>query len=235
MRPTIITLDAAETLVRVLWKPGPFAIELAQDLGLAIDPQPAQETYEGLLRTRWTHYCSVNQTRDVEACDGFWHELTRDWLERIGSDVADADRIVTLARERLYNPTGLHFQLFEDTVPALELLKQEGFRLAVISNWDYSLHRILRNLGIYDYFEKVIASLEEGPEKPDPALFDLTLRALGADPEEALHVGDNPVDDYQGARGAGMRAALVDRSRDVVSPPYIPSLLHITEAVDWSA
>jgi putative hydrolase of the HAD superfamily len=235
MKPKVITLDAAETLVRVLWKPGAFAIEVAQEVGLQLDPDPAQAAYDNLLRSRWAQYCLINQSRDEEACDRFWHELTHEWLEKIGAETTDADRVIALARKKLHEPGGLHFQLFEDTVPALELLREQGYRLAVLSNWDYSLHRILRNLGIYNYFEKVFASLEEGPEKPDPALFHLVLQALGVDPEEALHVGDNPVDDFQGARGVGMRAAIIDRSRTQVSRPFIPSLLDIPEAIDWTA
>jgi REG-2-like HAD superfamily hydrolase len=234
MRPNLVTFDAAETLVRVRWQPGPFAVRCAQDVGLRLDEPTAQAEYDRMLRSRWQEYCQINLTKDPDQGDAFWSSLTSDWLEGQGIDRLHTDPLIERARERLYGPEPLEFELFEDTIPALESLRDQGYRLAVISNWDYSLHRILRNLGVYDYFEKVFASLEEGPEKPDPRLFRIVLGALGAAPEEAFHVGDNPVDDFQGARGVGMRAAIVDRRHREVKRPIIPSLLHLPEAFAWT-
>ncbi len=36
--------------------------------------------------------------------------------------------------------------------------------------------------------------MDEGPSKPDPALFRQACAALGVEPEETLMVGDTPVD-----------------------------------------
>ena len=102
-------------------------------------------------------------------------------------------------------------ELFDDVLPTLDALDALGIRLGVISNWDYSLHRVLRAREVHHRFEFVIASLEEGVEKPHPALFELTLGKFGVLPEEALHVGDDPVDDFRGAHDVGMRSYLIDR------------------------
>ena len=52
-----------------------------------------------------------------------------------------------------------------------------------------------------------------GVRKPDPLIFWLTLDELGVAPEHAVHVGDDPVLDVQGAKDAGMRAIHVTASR----------------------
>ena len=52
-----------------------------------------------------------------------------------------------------------------------------------------------------------------GIRKPAPEIFALTLRAIGGDPATAVHVGDDPVLDVQGAQAAGMRAIQVRSSR----------------------
>ena len=48
-------------------------------------------------------------------------------------------------------------------------------------------------------------------EKPDPALFHRALERLGAEPADALHVGDRVELDLAGARAAGIDSVLIDR------------------------
>ncbi len=49
-----------------------------------------------------------------------------------------------------------------------------------------------------------------GVSKPDPAIFQLALDVLGVPPEHALHVGDTPAADVEGAWAAGVTPVLVD-------------------------
>jgi putative hydrolase of the HAD superfamily len=57
-----------------------------------------------------------------------------------------------------------------------------------------------------------VVSGEVGVGKPDPRIFDLALRLLGASPEEAVMVGDNPTRDVAGAKAAGVTAVWVNRA-----------------------
>lgn len=185
--------------------------------------------YERLLGTRWRDYQELNKTRDSAACTAWWRELTHDWLAKVGLPTSHTDALMEIADQRLYDPAQGYFTLYEDTVPALQRLREEGFKLAVISNWDVSLHRVLATLGLTPYFEYVFASLEEGVEKPEAELFHIALRSCGVAPTRALHVGDDPIDDLQGATGVGMRALLIDRETSGGSPHVIASLAEIVE------
>ena len=49
---------------------------------------------------------------------------------------------------------------------------------------------------------------ELGVGKPSPEAFRLACEALGVRPEEALMVGNDPRDDFEGARRAGLKAWL---------------------------
>lgn len=100
---------------------------------------------------------------------------------------------------------------FEDAVPALEALRARGLRLAVVSNWDHRLHRILGDRGLTRWFDAVVVSSEVGWRKPHPEIFRRALGELGIRPGEALHVGDSAGDDVAGASACGIRAALLDR------------------------
>ena len=57
---------------------------------------------------------------------------------------------------------------------------------------------------------------EAGASKPDPAPFRLALERLGVEAGRALHVGDTPATDGDGASGAGLDVRIVHRGP---SPP----------------
>jgi putative hydrolase of the HAD superfamily len=98
-------------------------------------------------------------------------------------------------------------------VPAvLDALRERGHRLAVVSNWDVSLHDVLERTGLAPRFDAVVVSAEIGAAKPDPEPFRRALAALGAEPGDALHAGDRMAEDVEGARAAGVMPVLVDRS-----------------------
>jgi len=103
------------------------------------------------------------------------------------------------------------WRLFEDTVPVLDLLKKEGYRLAMISNWDHRLFSIVEQLGLSAYFEQVTASSAVGTAKPGRRIFELALEGMRITAAQGLHVGDSLEDDYHGATRAGLGAVLLDR------------------------
>jgi putative hydrolase of the HAD superfamily len=92
----------------------------------------------------------------------------------------------------------------------LEKLRQGGYRLGVVSNFDYRLYGILEGLRLSNYFDSITLSSEAGWAKPDPRIFTVALAQHGTAPEEALHVGDSADLDAIGARAAGIRAVLLD-------------------------
>jgi len=76
------------------------------------------------------------------------------------------------------------------------------YRLAVITNGNADVRR----LGLADYFQFALCAEELGIGKPDPHPFEEALRRAGVPAAQAVHIGDHPSDDIQGARNAGMRA-----------------------------
>lgn len=103
--------------------------------------------------------------------------------------------------------------LYDDTVPTLEHLRDKGFKLAIVSNWDTPLDPLTERLGIADYFDIIVASHDTRVRsaKPDPHIFNYTLAAVGVSAEEVVHVGDTYEADIIGAKNAGIRPILIDR------------------------
>jgi len=86
-------------------------------------------------------------------------------------------------------------------------LKQQGYKLAVISNGGHATRlTILQGLGFSHYFDEIISSELVGIRKPNPEIFLHTSRQLNIVPENCLFIGDHPVNDIQGATQAGMKA-----------------------------
>jgi HAD superfamily hydrolase (TIGR01509 family) len=98
----------------------------------------------------------------------------------------------------------------EGVVAALEALGQAGLQLAVVSNSEGTLAALFDHIDFTRHFQVVIDSWVVGVTKPDPRIFHAALERLHVRPDEALMVGDSIKADVEGARAAGVRAALVD-------------------------
>ena len=106
---------------------------------------------------------------------------------------------------------GKAWRVPRDVKPCLEALQGMRIRMAVISNFDERLTPLLRELGLAEYFEVMVASGPLGVHKPSVEIFHHVCRQLGVRPEEAWHVGDRLEEDMKGARAAGMGGILIDR------------------------
>jgi HAD superfamily hydrolase (TIGR01509 family) len=98
-------------------------------------------------------------------------------------------------------------QLAADTHEVLESLRARGLLLGLVSNaFDPPdlLHRDLAQLGVAERLDVAVFSSEIGRRKPDPAIFEHALRAIGVDAADALFVGDNLANDIAGAAALGM-------------------------------
>lgn len=95
--------------------------------------------------------------------------------------------------------------LFPEVKETLEWLHGKGYVLTVASSrHSSSLNSFLRDMGIAECFQYVLGADNVAKAKPDPEPVLQTLRDLGYKPDEALVVGDMPVDIFMGARaGAG--------------------------------
>ncbi|MFP6900967.1 MAG: HAD-IA family hydrolase, partial [Opitutales bacterium] len=104
---------------------------------------------------------------------------------------------------------GESWRLLDEVRPTLEKLKEQGYRMAVLSNNDSRLRKVLDDLGIAPFFEHVFVSSELGCGKPDPNVFRSVEEVMGLQSNALLHVGDDPARDAAAARKAGWQAILL--------------------------
>ncbi|MBI3301487.1 MAG: HAD family hydrolase [Deltaproteobacteria bacterium] len=109
---------------------------------------------------------------------------------------------------------------------------RERYGVALVSNFDHgpTARQVLRTGGVGEHFHHIVISDEHGWRKPHPRIFTDTLAALGAEPGEALFVGDSPQDDIVGARSVGMDTAWVN-AQDAILPDGIPAPDYTVRAI----
>ena len=117
-------------------------------------------------------------------------------------DVATAERAARLYREQHQANRSL-------VAGARELLEvlSNRCRLGIVTN-NSTIEQTekLRALNISSYFDAVVISEDVGVTKPDARIFAIALERIGAQPKDAVFIGDNWTNDIAGALAAGMAA-----------------------------
>ena len=132
---------------------------------------------------------------------------------------------------------GQSLKLWNHVIPgvpeALEILKNNNLQLAVVSNSNGSVEKILTNLGLGHYFDQIFDSHIVGIEKPDPGFFRYALDKMKSSPETTLHIGDMYHVDVLGAWKAGIGAVLLDPFDDWRDYNCIrfPDLISVTKEI----
>lgn len=110
-----------------------------------------------------------------------------------------------IAYDRVYNDSNYVF--FDDTKKTIEDL-HEKYKLGVISDTDPSIKRVLKNAGIYDYFDNMTLSYELGENKPRPGMFRHALEAMKLLAKEIVFVDDYE-ENLEAASALGMQSILI--------------------------
>ncbi len=123
------------------------------------------------------------------------------------------------------------WHLCPGAMDTLKYLKNNGFRLGIISNWDKSARPLLKRLHILDFFEVVVISSEVGYEKPSKKIFTIALNKADVSPEESLYIGDNYYDDALGSAAVGMDAVIINRfgKKGIEEIPEIPVIENLNK------
>ncbi|HEY7121045.1 MAG TPA: HAD-IA family hydrolase [Solirubrobacterales bacterium] len=169
-----------------------------------VPAEVSDERLEKALRAEMAYYREhAHEGRDEASLADLRERCAAIVSEKLGLEVS-VDELVDAIR----------FEAYPDAAPALRELRDRGTRLVAVSNWDCSLPAVLDRVGLRELLDGVVSSAGAGARKPDPAIFASALELAGCGPEEALHVGDTREEDIAGARAAGIRALLIDRTGD---------------------
>jgi len=122
---------------------------------------------------------------------------------------------------------------------ALATLAERGIGICLVSNVLRTpgsvLRQIIADAGLIELFAGMVFSDECRIRKPDTDIFRQALTILGVAAEHAVHVGDDPRLDVEGARLSGMQAIQVGGScaGDDIPDVSIQGLSELPAAVAW--
>jgi putative hydrolase of the HAD superfamily len=196
-----VLLDALGTLVE-LQPPAPRLRALLAEAGFEVSEEQAAAGFGAEIGYYLQHHLEGGDRERLDELRDRCAEALRAGLGLPELDHATSRRVMLGA---------LEFRAFPDVEPALRELRAAGTRLVIVSNWDCSLPDWLGPAGVLDLVDGVVSSAELGEAKPAPAVFLHGLELVGAEPGEAIHVGDSLENDVEGARAAGIRPLLLVR------------------------
>ena len=100
-----------------------------------------------------------------------------------------------------------------DAVQVLQGVKDMGLKMGLISNTGmtpgFTFRSYMEEQGMLSYFHTLTFSDEVKLAKPGSEIFMTTLRALGATPEQTIHVGDHVMNDVVGAKRCGLKTVWI--------------------------
>ena len=195
---------------------------LAREFGGDLDPDTLTAGFRNAFAKAPPLAFPGRQGAELDRAErGWWRAV----VERATAAAGDVPRFDAYF-ERLYShyAEAHAWWVFPEVPDVLAGLRERGVALAVVSNFDSRLPKLLQSLGIASCFDAVVCSGEFGAAKPDGAIFARALAVLGVEASAALHVGDNRATDFDGARAAGIEALLVDRSVNGSRGDLIPDL-----------
>jgi putative hydrolase of the HAD superfamily len=225
-----VFFDAGHTLIYA--HPGLGAIyeETTAGFGIRVPAERFAEVFIPVFKEATREYSATTTHSDAQDL-AMWRSITRRIYDRIAPLGAIAfDSWFETLYWRFGDPAVWRF--YKDVEPVLLQLRQRGIKIGVISNWDTRLRRISDGLGLSRLVDFLVISAEAGVRKPSPGIFQLALEKAGVRPEEAVHVGDLPEEDGEGARRAGLRPVLIDRKErvtPVMHPPDFPIVRGLEE------
>ncbi|MGH9035391.1 MAG: HAD family hydrolase [Acidimicrobiia bacterium] len=148
--------------------------------------------------------------------DGVWDAYMEAYATEVGVGPERREQVMAELFTG-FNTPGIWSRLVPGSLDALRALAATGLPLAIVSNSDGTLEERLAEEGICQVgpgrgvpMAVVIDSRAVGVAKPDPAIFDIALRATGVPAGAALHVGDATGADVLGALAAGVRPVHLD-------------------------
>ena len=221
----VIFFDAAGTLFHVKGSVADIYLIHAEKYGVKRTPD-LMESLKGAFARAFADapppVFAVSDPKEIKRCERlWWFDVVHNVWYRVGM-FERFDEYFEDVFEAFSGPS--HWALYPETVGVLMGLKEQGYEIGIISNFDSRLFNVLRGLSIAALFDTITISSLAHAAKPAPKIFQLALDKHAMDPDDAVHVGDSLQDDVEGARRAGLAAVLVSRESDIRSAASVPAI-----------
>ncbi len=214
---TAVTFDLWQTLLIDTREQGRARAQVRLDgtrdvlrrFGEEYDGEHIREAYRACYRQC---HAIRDRNQDVsfrEQVEMFVNNISGGLVARLPAELVE-DICRVYADSFFVHPPTTHVQ----AVAVLRQVKELGLRIGLISNTGMTpgvtFRSYLEQQGMLRYFDALTFSDEVKLSKPGREIFLMTVRSLGADPAQTVHVGDHVENDVVGAKGCGLKTVWIE-------------------------
>ena len=226
MKNKLVIFDFADTIAKL----SPSKEELLHrfilnELSLNIPLKHIEEVYH--YATNLLFYSSVN-IQKIETKKEFYKKFNNDILSLLGiAHLLDSEKLFNY-----FNENGQHWILKDGVKELFISLKEKGYLISLVSNFDERLNQVLKNLEIYDLLDSKFISQEIGLEKPNIEFFKLPLKKHNIDSKDTFFIGDSYFLDFIPSQSLGIFPILLDENDRFPLIQKINKISNIVECKD---
>lgn len=107
--------------------------------------------------------------------------------------------------------THTKYSIYNDVLKCLKFFDKEKIPMGILANWTKNLKKVIKEVGISEYFSFITSSSESEYSKPDPRVFLSLISSELKKYSKIYYVGDDYELDIVPARSAGLTPVLIDR------------------------
>lgn len=213
-RIKVVFFDAAGTLFRVKGSVGDVYLRYAAKYGVPRSPDmvtKVNQAFKDAFRQAPPPVFAVEQPEKLKQCERlWWFDIVHAVFYRVGMFQGFDDYF-----EEVYEAFSRAeaWEVYSEVPEVLRQLRSQGYELGVISNFDTRFFEIIRAIGLEHFFDSITISSLAGSAKPAEKIFQHALAQHVVEPEEAMHVGDDPKEDFEGAINARLAGVLLNRDK----------------------
>jgi FMN phosphatase YigB (HAD superfamily) len=190
------------------------------------------EELRPFLRTGFPWHNPEKPHLHLSTPDAWWSSMEPIFsraYQGVGFDINCARELAKHVRKYIIDPQ--RYFVCDDAVPALENLKAQGWKHAILSNHVPELPNIVKALGLSAYIDFCISSAYTGYEKPNLQAFRTALSIIG-NPKVTWLIGDNLNADIRGAEAAGIPGILVRNNTEENVKYFAHDLIEATAILE---
>jgi putative hydrolase of the HAD superfamily len=219
--PQVICLDAVGTLFGVRGSVGEQYAKVAADFDVSLDPELINRAFYQSFQSAPPMAFAIPQSEIPVAEYAWWRSLAEQTFSLTGDFDKFRDFDDFFKHLYAYFATAAPWFIYDDTHLALDTWQQQGITLALLSNFDTRIYKVMDALGLNQYFSSITISTEIGVAKPDRLIFESALakHQIAQSPDLAWHIGDSFREDYEGALAVGINAFWLNRDRTPTNNP----------------
>ncbi len=212
-----IVFDAVGTLIVPQPDVSDIYNQIAHRFGSRLSQQEIQQRFRHAYHTLSTHIAfePFQTSEDLEY--HYWQQLVACVL----SDVNDPQGCFQTLYDHFAQPVS--WQLMPGVLTTLEWLNQNGYKIAIASNFDSRLRQILRFHGVLNVVHQLMISSEIGWKKPAIQFYQHVIAHTSSLPQKILFIGDDLENDFFAPQRSGLHALLLTNHPPDHSTPIDPS------------